>query len=67
MAKPEAKSYTLSHYCCSDGPKDEDSSPVEAVYEPKSHAAILEGWKGVHWVELSYAYPRGCKTLSFGC
>ena len=63
MAKPEAKSYTLSHY----GPKDEDSSPVEATNEPKSHAANLEGWKGVHWVELSYAYPRGCKTLSFGC
>ena len=49
MAKPEAKSYTLSHY----GAKDEDSSPVEAAYEPKSHAAILEGWEGVQGVELS--------------
>ena len=44
MAKPEAKSYTLSHY----GAKYEDSSPVEVAYEPKSHAAILEGWEGNH-------------------
>ena len=48
-------------------PRKEDSPPVEATNEPKSHAANLEGWKGVHWVELSYAYPRGCKALSFGC
>ena len=57
MAKPEAKSYTLSHY----GAKDEDSSPVEAAYEPKSYAAILEGWEGVQGVRAIYAYPRGCR------
>ena len=57
MAKPEAKSNTLSHY----GAKDGDSSPVEAAYEPKSHAAILEGWEGVQGVRAIYAYPRGCR------
>ena len=57
MAKPEAKSNTLSHY----GAKEEDSSPVEAANEPKSHAANLEGWRGVQRVELSNAYLRGCR------
>ena len=57
MPKPEDKSYTLSHY----GAKDEDSSPVEAAYEPKSYAAILEGWEGVQGVRAIYAYPRGCR------
>ena len=48
---------TLSHY----GAKEKDCPPVEAANEPKSHAANLEGWKGVHRVELSNAYPRGCR------
>ena len=59
MAKPEAKSYTLSHY----GAKDEDSSPVEAAYEPKSHAAILEGGEGVQGVELSMHTQEDADTL----
>ena len=61
MPKPEDKSYTLSHY----GAKDEDSSPVEAAYEPKSYAAILEGWEGVQGVRAIYAYPE-MQTLPSG-